>query len=143
MNRFNRVSHGRRLGMATLALLLSASLTWAATAEEDLCGDCDVFVVVSGETAIDFGGVGSKDGESWVELSIGLDDDGCVSVDGMCVGMIDMRENVCFEFNLCDGVARITVTDDDTGELLWMHDVPYESIGSVSADGAVESLDVS
>ena len=42
MHRFNKVSIGRRLGIASLALLLSASLTWAATMEEDIAGDCDV-----------------------------------------------------------------------------------------------------
>jgi hypothetical protein len=142
MHRFNKVSFGRRLGIASLALLLSASLTWAATMEEDIAGDCDVTVVVSGETWIEFGGAGSGGTEGWVDFSIGLDDDGTVSVDGMPVGMIDMRDSVRFEIGLSDGVASITVTDDVTGEELWVFDVAYEAIDYVSADGAVESLDV-
>jgi len=107
--------------------------------EEDTAGNCDVMVVVSGEATIDFG---AKDDEDWIDFSIGLDADGMVNVDGMPVGMIEMRDSVRFEIGLSDGVASITVTDDVTGELLWMHDVAYESIDSVSADGAVDSLDV-
>ncbi|MHC4451133.1 MAG: hypothetical protein ACYS0E_13525 [Planctomycetota bacterium] len=139
MHRFNKVSIGRRLGIASLALLLSASLTWAATMEEDIAGNCDVTVVVSGEATIEFG---AKDDEDWVDFSIGLDAEGMVSVDGMPVGMIDMRDTMRFEISLTDGVASITVTDDVTGELLWMHDVEYETVAWVSADGAVDSLDV-
>ncbi len=142
MDRFNKVSTGRRLATASLALLLSASLTWAATMEEDIAGDCDVTVVVSGETSIEFGGAGVEGVEDWVDFSIRLDDEGMVSVDGMPVGMIDMRDTVRFEFGLSDGVASITVTDDVTGELLWMHDVAYERVDCVSADGAVDFFDV-
>ena len=141
MYRYARVSTGRRLGIAALAVLLSAGLTWAATLEEGINGNRDVTVVSSGESTIEFVG-GNGELEEWVEFSIGLDHEGNVSIDGQLHGMVDMRAFMRFEIGLQDGVASITIYDDETNELLWMHDCAYESVHTVVAHGEVESLHV-
>ena len=141
MYRNARESAGRRPGGAPLAVLLSAGLTWAATLEESIGRNCDVTVVGTGESTIEFVG-GNGELEEWIEFSIGLDEEGNVSIDGQLHGMIDMRAFMRFEIGLHDGVASITIYDDDTNELLWMHDCAYESVHTVVAHGDVESLDV-
>ena len=138
MNRFTDVSGGRRIGIAALALLLATSLAWAASYWESLDGATTVEVGISGASTIQFGS--GQGGEGWIEFSIDFEDDGDIYIDGEIVGTMEMTDAMTVDIALGDGVAKITVTDVDSGTLLWMGYAGFESVDAVQASGDVYFL---
>ena len=140
MDRFIRTSRLRRIGMASIALLLAASVTWASTQESGLpAGDCDVAALMLGSGSVE---LLSGGGEEWIDLSIDLTPGGEVEVNGIPIGTYCTQSCIAVEVSIRSGLADITIRNVSSGGAHCSTTGLQTVANKVRASGNVASLDV-
>jgi hypothetical protein len=142
MNDFSKV---RNFLAACLVLVASASVSGASDPlSESLpaSSEYSVVAVVAGVGGVEFS---ARGWEVVVELSVGLDSDGNVRVNGAVVGTHNPSEAQVIEVNCSSGVASVTVRRASCGTVVCAApDVAVViSSDTATANGAATSLDVS
>jgi len=139
MHRINELFTGRRVGAIALALLLATSVASAGLLEALPPPECKVLAVFEFDGDLEFGG---NNGEDWVDLSIGLEPNGDVVVNGQVVGSYGLCGWTRVEVRVSDGDVYIEVLDDLTGHVHCAHAEPIGGLEFVEATGSAVSLDV-